>query len=667
MVRVAPVRFALLLGLCTVLAACQSSQERAEAYYRDALELMEQGDPQRALVTLRNVFDLDGTHREARTLYAGTLRDLGRDRDAYGQYLRLSEQYPDDLTARVALGEIALSQQNWSEARRHGAAARALAPDDIAVRIIGVNIDYADALEAEEGTGDPADRRAVVDRAAALSREVPENLPLRRILVDDALRDEDPEAALALIEAALQVAPGNRDLQDTRVSLLVDLGRTDALEAALTEMIARFPEDASIVANLVRYYVSREELDAAEAFLRGRVAAAAGGEAASEALAAAHIDLVQFLLRLRGPDAALTELDRVVAEAETEADRGVLRSLAARIRFDRGETGAAIAQMETLVSEGGDGIAANDDRIVLARMLEQTGDRNRARALVGEVLDLDRTQVAALKLEAGWQISDDLADSAISLLRTALDEAPQDVEALTLMAQAHLRNGNRDLARDVFSLAVEASNTAPEETRRYVALLQEDGRYQLAEQVLTDALRLAPDNLSLLLDLGAVQIQQEDWSRTRQVEARMRALRTPRRNPRRRRPAGRAIVVRGPRRGGGRRAGGPGAAQRRRYPRTDRRGARPVAQLRRRGRVEIRHRPDRGGPRQPLPADDPRGRAVGGGGSRCRSRRPTGSSSRRTRGSRPPGSGCSGRSTPRVCRRRPMPRCAKAWPSCPRR
>jgi tetratricopeptide (TPR) repeat protein len=83
-------------ALCMVLAlsACEDAADRAEAYYQSGLTLLAAGDTDRALIEFRNVFEHDGFHKEARKIYADTMHDLGRTDDAYGQYLRLIEQYP---------------------------------------------------------------------------------------------------------------------------------------------------------------------------------------------------------------------------------------------------------------------------------------------------------------------------------------------------------------------------------------------------------------------------------------------------------------------------------------------------------------------------------------------------------------------------------------------
>ena len=65
-------RLALVTVAALALSACDSAEERAEAHFQSALALIEEGDTDRAIVELRNVFQLNGSHKEARE----TLADL---------------------------------------------------------------------------------------------------------------------------------------------------------------------------------------------------------------------------------------------------------------------------------------------------------------------------------------------------------------------------------------------------------------------------------------------------------------------------------------------------------------------------------------------------------------------------------------------------------------
>jgi len=173
--------------------------------------------------------------------------------------------------------------------------------------------------------------------------------------------------------------------------------------------------------------------------------------------------------------------------------------------------------MEELI----DGIDPSDERrsimAMLARMLETTGNNVGARALVEQVLEEDAQQPEALKMRAGWLIDDDRIDEAIVTLRSALGETPEDAEAMTLMARAHERAGNRDLMADMLSRAVEASGNAPEETLRYARHLISQDDLRNAEAILINALRLSSSHVGLLGALGEVYVTQQDWGRLGQV------------------------------------------------------------------------------------------------------------------------------------------------------
>ncbi|MBK43744.1 MAG: hypothetical protein CMN20_00475 [Roseovarius sp.] len=495
----------LALVTAGLLSFCDTAEERAEGHFRSGLELLEQGDVDRALVEFRNVFKLNGTHREARLRYAEAERARGNIREAYGQYLRLVEQYPDSLPGQRALAELSLEIDDWEAARHHAAAAAALAPEDPLVQAVNATIAYRDALT---GSGDAAARQAAVIKAQALVAEDPDLMIARRVVIDDLIRNQDWTAALAAIDAALARAPDNRQLYTIRLGVLNQLGETAEIRAQLEEMIGRFPEDPNVPATLVRWYMSQGNVDAAEAFLKAR---ADGDPREIDDI----VTYIRFLAEARDNQTALAELERILEGDPPAVER--LTALRAGFRFDLGERDGAISELEALI----EGMEPSDERrsiqVMLARMLETTGNNVGARALIEEVLEQDAGQVEALKMRAGWLIEGDRTDEAITALRTVLGEAPEDAQAMTLMAQAHERAGNRDLMADMLSRAVEASRNAPGESLRYARYLIGQGNRRTAETVLVNALRLAPGNVALLGTLGEVYMGEQDWARLTQV------------------------------------------------------------------------------------------------------------------------------------------------------
>jgi len=504
----------LALATAGLLSFCDTAEDRAEAHYQSGLELLQAGDVDRALVEFRNVFRLDGQHREARRTYAEAVYERGNLREAYGQYRRLVEQHPDSVDGQRALAELAVQFNDWDAARRHGSAAAELAPEDPVVQAVNATVAYRDALSGAE---DPDARRDAVTKARALVEDNPDLMLARQVVIDDLIRDQDWTAALTAIDAALARDADDRQLYTIRLGVLNQLGETREIRAQLEEMIERFPDDPNVPNILVRWYLSQGDAEAAQAFLKGRADAAAAQPADAEgADTGAITTYIRFLTDVRDLDTALAELGRLLDEDPPEAAR--LTALRAGLRFDLGDRDAAIiTEMEELI----DGIDPSDERrsimAMLARMLETTGNNVGARALVEQVLEEDAQQPEALKMRAGWLIDDDRIDEAIVTLRSALGETPEDAEAMTLMARAHERAGNRDLMADMLSRAVEASGNAPEETLRYARHLISQDDLRNAEAILINALRLSSSHVGLLGALGEVYVTQQDWGRLGQV------------------------------------------------------------------------------------------------------------------------------------------------------
>jgi tetratricopeptide (TPR) repeat protein len=517
MIRFSLMKLLLVFGFVLGLAACESSEERAETYYQSGLQLLEEGDVDRAIVEFRNVLQLNEEHSDARVALAGVLRDKGNNLGAYREYLRIAEQYADDVAARIALAEMAIETQSWGEARRHGIRAKELAPDDPAVEIITLNLAYADAIDAD----DTAARRGAARTAETRLQTDPENMSLRQIIIDNSMRDGEFSNALDEIAAAQAIDPDDRGLYDIRLGILAQLEDGPEIEALLREMVVKFPADADLPTVLLRFYVGTGDSDSAEAFLREMAESAEDADARETALTT----VVQLVQATQGDDAAIAEIETLIA---TEENPTSYRAIRAGMLFGAGDRDAGIAEIEALLDTPD---LAPDDasrfEVVLAQMLLSTGDSVGARARVENVLEGNATQPDALRMKAAWLIEGDEADEAIAALRSVLAQDSEDTQALTLMAQAYDRNGDRNLMREFLALAVEASNAAPLESLRYAALLIQEERYLPAEEALLAALRLEPNNQQVLQQLGRLYLQMEDWGRAQQVEQTLSRLEDP--------------------------------------------------------------------------------------------------------------------------------------------
>lgn len=506
----------VLFVTASLLAGCESPEEKAEGFYQSALSYLEDSDTDRAMIELRNVFSHDGFHKEARALYAGLQYGRGNLTEAYGQYLRLVEQYPDTVEAREALALMALERRSWDEAIRHGEQAMALGPDRIGTRAIAAALDYRTAILARNPQGEAA---AVVQARAVLADD-PSAQAARRVVIDALLRADDPQTALIEIGVALDYAPESQELNTIKAQLLGSLDDQPGLGTHLRRMYEVFPGNEEVRIALIRWYITQEDFDAAEAFLR-----AEAGPAGTDS--DGNITVVELLRRTQGTDAATAELDRLITDAGETAAGDLYRGLRALADFEAGRRDAAIAALQSVLETADPSDQTRGLRIMLARMLNTTGNVVGAREQVERVLAEDGTDVEALKMRATWAIRDDRLGEAIIGLRAALDQSPRDTAILALMAEAFLRDGNPELAQERLAMAVQVSDGGAQESVSYARFLTSRNRPQQAETVLSNARTTAPGNVEILGLLGEIHLRAQQWPQAQNVIETLRQIDTP--------------------------------------------------------------------------------------------------------------------------------------------
>jgi tetratricopeptide (TPR) repeat protein len=499
----------LLLGAALGLGACDTAEERAEGHYQRGMALLEEGDVSRAMVEFRNVFRLDGNHGAARLAYADQLVAMGEIGEAIGQYLRLVEQDWSNVEGHKRLTELALSIQDFDTAATHSRRAHELAPEDPEVRAFKATVDYRWGYREE-----------AVTMARGVLEERPENLPARMVLIADRVNAEDFAAARAMIDTALAAAPEDEGVHFFKLAVLERQGDTAGVGAQLARMAELFPGNEAIADGLIRWHLQEGDPERAEALMRARVAAAPEGRERTDAA----LTLVRLVDAYRGREAARAELEDRIAAAPDGAAALPFRRALAGLDIDEGHVERAIAALEALVAQTEPSDARRDTQVLLAGVHGDAGRTDAADALVEAVLAEDAGHVGALKLRAKRLIDTDRPDEAIRDLRTALNQEPRDPDILTLMAVAHERAGARALAGERLALAVEVSNRRPAEAIRYARFLMADGRPGPAEAVVTESLRVHPDDPDLLLALGQIHVERRDWDRAQRIIDRLRAL-----------------------------------------------------------------------------------------------------------------------------------------------
>lgn len=507
---------ALMLVAALSLPGCRTSEEKAEDYYQSALQLMDAGNVDGALVELRNVFQYNGFHKDGRKLYADTQLARGEVSDAYSQYLRLIEQYPDTIEVRQTLAEIAMTRGDWNEFDRHSSEAIRLGADQPRSRALQAASDYRKASLAK----DEAAKTKAAEAARAVQTDLPDNPVVRRVLIDHLISGPTPQDAMPEIDAALVKEPLALELHSMKLQLLGQKKDFAATAAHLKEMVRLFPDNLEVRRALITLYMSQKDFAGAETFLRELAGADTGP-------AEGHAAVVQLLQVAKGPDAAMAELDRLITANQGQPSADLYKALRAAIIYDGGDPDGAITTVETLLQTAEPSDQTRRIKIMLAQMLLGTGNQVGARARVEEVLVEDATNADALKLRAAWLVQEDKPGEAIVDLRTALSQNPRDVTTMILMAEAYERDGNLDLAGEQLAAAVKASNSGAEQSLRYANFLQRQGRGPAAETVLTDARNANPGHVGVLRQLANLKLSTQDFAGASAILTELQQIATP--------------------------------------------------------------------------------------------------------------------------------------------
>ncbi|WP_176442835.1 tetratricopeptide repeat protein [Tropicimonas sediminicola] len=509
---------AAILAATLLLSACDSAEERAEAHYEAGIAFLEEGDDQRASLEFRNALQLVPDHRGAGIAFAELLADQDRFDRAASYYLRMVEYDPDFAEGRVRLAELALDSGDIATARRSVDKAIELGAASPRTEAVAASLAYRDALQSSDRIG----RDAAAGQARRLVEEEPGLVHARRIAVFDAVQREAWNEVIALADAGIANAPEKYEFYDIRLRALEQVGRNPEVTALLEDMVERFPEEEALPQTLAQWYVLEGDIASAKALLRVEAAEA------PEDLETQRT-LVSFLREHQGDAAAEAELERLAGQGD--ANNLSYRAMLATLKYQTERQAEAIADMRTLLDEAA-ALPKEEQkpqdvasiRVDLARMLLEQGESDAARELVEAALRDDPTRTEALKMRATWFIDEDRVEDAIVDLRTAMRESPQDPAIMTLMAAAHERAGETDLKREMLAKAVELSGSAPAETLRYAGMLIADGRYNPAEEVLMDALRLHREDVALYSELGRLMVLREDWGRAEQVATKLEEL-----------------------------------------------------------------------------------------------------------------------------------------------
>ncbi|GMG83258.1 hypothetical protein LNKW23_24710 [Paralimibaculum aggregatum] len=486
----------LILGLICAfaLAACDSVEERAEKHYQNGIELLEQDQAVKASLEFRNAIKLNDNHVGANLELGKYYEQQDNFSAAVFQYRKVISLDASQLDAHLRLAQIMLAFNETEPALTSTVAAAQLAPDDVRV----VTLEAVVAMRV----GEMEKAKAKADRALELD---PDNGDAWIVLAAISRREDDSEKALEQTLEGERVEPDNIRVQLFKLNLLSELKREAELGETLKRLTELDPEELSFWDSLARWQLRNNKAAEAEASLR-RISELAPDDTDRQ------LDLVRMVIATEGAEAGIAELKRLIELRKDSPAVGTLELAMVDVEIQQDKFDDAERRLKRLlVTMENDEEVLQTARLGLARLAISRNDNAAAATLIDEVLATDPTHAKALTLRGRLQIEAEDYDAAIRDLRAAEAEAPEDLETIRLLAVAYERNGSKDLAAERKAKAVQVSDHAVSPVLDYASHLMGEGRMEVAEGVITDALSKRRGEIRLVEALARVKLRRRDY------------------------------------------------------------------------------------------------------------------------------------------------------------
>lgn len=482
-------KLALVVVCCAVLG-CTSKEESLNKYLASAKDHFEQGDMAVARIQLKNVLQIDPSNAEA-TFWLGLVAEEEKNwADLYRQMLRTVEIQPDHYEAKLKIAQIQILAKRYEEAKITANELTQIAPESAEAYALQGSI--AAASQDFKLAGEYLDK---AEKAGLAAYQV----LTQRALIERAVGNLG--AAESLLDQAIAVAENTLPIRLVKIDLYESSSNTTALGKELALLASQYPDNRIFPLKMARLSVSSGDFAGAEQVLANYLRQ----NPDDLAIQTSYLDVI----RKQSPERAERVLDEFIEKNPVSIP---LRELKVSQLVADGRGSEAQSQVDWIIGNTNDPLAARRAKSLKARFLYGKGSREKALGLIREVLEEDKYDESALLARASFFLGEGKIESAISDLRIVLRNNASSEEGLLLLGQAYLANGSSQLADDTFRELLDINPVNMQAVLPVAESLIREKQYSRSEQMLRGALERYPENPVLLSMLAQVEMLKKDWA-----------------------------------------------------------------------------------------------------------------------------------------------------------
>ena len=492
-------KFTGLLGIVLIsvtLLACASPEEKAASYIENADALVAEGKLDKAEIEYKNALQINQNLPDAWFGLAKINERKQEWRKAYAVLNKIKETAPQHVNGRIMLGQILLASNQIDQALSDATEILQMAPENAQAHALMAAVQFR--LENYKGA------QQEVDKALELDPANNEALLVRaRVLISE----KNYSQALQVLDKAIEATPDNVSLYLMKIQAYHENDDKKAIEGVYLALIERFPDVAAYKTALARQYIGDKKIDSAERLLEQIVAS-------DPANVDEKLRLVGFKNQFRSKEDAIALIRRYIDADKTEYRYHFL--LGALYEAD-GQAEEAVSVYEAIIRDDAlqaDGLQARN-KVALLEL--RAGNRERAAALVDEVLTQDKANENALLIRAGFQIADEKYDDALVSARTVLRDNPDSIRALALLGQAYGAMGSTELALESYTKAFQLQPGAPGIANQLARILLAQRKFAQADEVLQESISRGNRSSDALQYLAQTKLALGEWDKAEQI------------------------------------------------------------------------------------------------------------------------------------------------------
>jgi len=483
-----PSRWLQLLAVAALvaIAGCEPPEEKVAQYIASAEQFFEEENLVKAELEAKNALQIEPKNADARYMLARIARAKRDFGGIVGNLLIVIESRPEFIEARTELGTIYVQAGEPELAEEQLVELEKFAPDHTETRLLRARL-LASKGELEQ---------AEVELRAAISAESDNIVAMGLLASLTAATDVDE--ALAIVDEAIAKTEDDRDLQLLKINILRKAVRSEAVEAAYRDLISSFPDEPQYRFMLAKFLADEGKIeDVADVLM-----AAVDHDPSDHD---AKLTLVRFIAATRGAEESVALLQSFVEQNPAATN---LRAVLAGQYLNNGDTKGAKAEFQKIVDAEGNEDAGLAAKARIAGIHISEGELEEGTVIVDEILAIDPLNAYANYLHGQVNFKQANWKGAVSDLRSALRETPNNLRAQWLLARTHAKAGDLILAKDAYRRLMEISPLNPAATLELTRVMVDQKEWKEAEGFLAEKITAMPleadlsrARISLLIDL----------------------------------------------------------------------------------------------------------------------------------------------------------------------